>query len=237
MIAAETGITTVFDFRSMDIALGGQGAPLIPIVDRDLYGEYEACVNIGGFANISLDIQGKRKAWDICPVNTVLNKLSEKLGFGFDEDGETGRKGKVINSLLKSLEGLDYYKLDPPKSLGTEWLNEYTWPLMNEKDYSTDDVMATFYVHVSNRIAEDLNRHKVKKALFTGGGVRNRYLMSLIREKADGEIVVPDEKTIDYKEAVGFAYLGVLRMLGQPNCLASVTGANRDCSSGIVSLG
>jgi len=236
IIAATTGIITVSDFRSLDITLGGQGAPLIPIVDRDLFGEYEACVNIGGFANVSLDIDNVRKAWDICPVNTVLNRLAGELGLEFDKDGNTGRSGKVINDLLIQLEELKYYEESPPKSLGTEWLDKFVWPIIDQKNYRTEDIMATFYEHVSERIAADLNKHSVKSVLFTGGGTKNSYLMSLIKNKFSGRVVIPDEKIIDFKEAVGFAYLGLLRILERPNCLASVTGAQKDSCSGIISL-
>jgi len=236
MIAATTGITTVSDFRSLDITLGGQGAPLIPIVDRDLFGEYEACVNIGGFANVSLDIDNVRKAWDICPVNTVLNKLAGKLDHEFDKDGNAGRSGKILYNLLLKLEELKYYKESPPKSLGTEWLDKFTWPILENNKYRTEDIMATFYAHASERIAADLNKHHVRSVLFSGGGTKNNYLMSLIKNKFSGTVVIPDEKTIDFKEAVGFAYLGLLRILQRPNCLASVTGARKDSCSGTVSL-
>ena len=234
MIAAVTGITTISDFRSLDILLGGQGAPLIPVVDRDLFGEYDACVNIGGFANVSLDINNERKAWDICPVNTVLNTFAQLKGYEFDMNGDIGKAGKVINGLLNKLEQLEYYKADPPKSLGTEWLEKYTWPLLRNPEYTTENIMATFYAHAANRISSDLNKHKVRSTLFTGGGVKNSFLMSLIKSKLNHEMIIPDEKIIDYKEALGFAYLGVLRAFELPNCLASVTGARHDSCSGII---
>ncbi len=237
IIAATTGITTISDFRSLDIVMGGQGAPLIPIVDRDLFGEYDACINIGGFANISLDIGKERKAWDICPVNTVLNKLARSFGMDYDKGGDKGRSGKLIDKLLEELERLDYYKLTPPKSLGTEWLDNKVWPLIDKyANHKTESIMATFYKHVANRISSDLNSHNVNKALFTGGGVKNSYLISLIKNKFHKELIIPDNTIVDFKEAVGFAYLGVLRILEMPNCLSSVTGAKQDSSSGIVHL-
>ena len=236
ILASTTGITTVSDFRSLDITLGGQGAPLIPIVDRDLFGEYEACVNIGGFANVSLDIDGQRRAWDICPANIVLNRLAQEKGFEFDKNGDIGRSGKVIDELLTSLENLKYYKTQPPKSLGTEWLEEFILPLTDSSGYATEDIMATFYEHAALRIADDLNKQKVRNALFTGGGVKNGYLISLIRDRFNGELIIPDENIVDYKEAIGFAYLGLLRALELPNCLSSVTGAKHDSSSGVINI-
>ena len=235
VVAATTSITTISDFRSLDITLGGQGAPLIPIVDRDLFGDYDACINIGGFANISLDIDKKRRAWDICPVNTILNKLASSFGMEYDKDGEKGRSGKIIDELLNELEGLDYYQQLHPKSLGTEWLDNKIWPIVNKySDYKTESIMATFYTHVANRISSDLNRNNVKKVLFTGGGVKNSYLISLIRNMFNGKLIIPEEEIIDFKEALGFAYLGVLRAKGIPNCLSSVTGARQDSSSGVI---
>ena len=235
IIAATTGITTVSDFRSLDITLGGQGAPLIPIVDRDLFDEYEACINIGGFANISLNHDNRRKAWDICPVNSVLNRLSGSFDMEYDRGGEKGKSGEVIDKLLSELEQLNYYQQTPPKSLGTEWLDNRVWPLIDKyANHKTENIMATFYKHVANRISSDLNNNSVSKVLFTGGGVKNSYLISLIKDKYKGELIIPNEKIIDFKEALGFAYLGVLRIMELPNCLASVTGAKQDSSSGIV---
>ena len=235
MIAAATGITTVSDFRTFDIALGGQGAPLIPIVDRDLFSQYDACVNLGGFANVSLKKGTERKAWDICPVNIILNKLAGYSGQDFDKNGETGKKGKALDNLLAELESLDFYSQAPPKSLGTEWVDENIRPLLKKYDgQKQEDLMATWYEHAATRISNDLNTHKAKKILFTGGGVKNKYLMSLLQKKLEGEIVIPDTNIVDFKEAAGFAYLGILRLLGLPNCLASVTGARRDNSSGVI---
>jgi len=234
-IAATTGITTVSDFRSLDITLGGQGAPLIPIVDRDLFSEYDACINIGGFANVSLNKDDVRIAWDICPVNTILNRLSATFDMEYDKDGEKGRSGKVIDELLTEFEILNYYQQLPPKSLGTEWLDSNVWPLIQKYSGSkTENVMATFYTHVANRISSDLNSNGLKRVLFTGGGVKNSYLISLIKDRFNGEMIIPKEEIIDFKEALGFAYLGILRAKGLPNSLSSVTGARQDSSSGVI---
>jgi len=237
VISAITGITTVSDFRSFDIILGGQGAPLIPVADRDLFNSFDACINIGGFANVSLDHNGKRIAWDICPANFILNQLSEKLGFEFDKNGENGRKGKIITKLLQALENIDYYHSNPPKSLGAEWSERYITPLLQKySSYNIHDILRTFYEHIALRISEDLNRHKVSDSLFTGGGAKNVFLIELITQKVNGKVIIPDSMIIDYKEALGFAYLGLLRILEINNTLASVTGAKQDSVSGIVYL-
>jgi anhydro-N-acetylmuramic acid kinase len=178
----------------------------------------------------------KRRAWDICPANIVLNKLAQQKGLEFDRNGDIGRSGKVITSLLEALENLDFYKAPPPKSLGTEWLEEFIFPLIKNINSPVEDVMATFYEHTARRIAHDLNSHSVKDTLFTGGGVKNSYLISLTEKYLNGKLIIPEEKIVDYKEAIGFAYLGILRVLEMPNCLATVTGAARDSSSGVVNI-
>ncbi|MEO5570896.1 MAG: anhydro-N-acetylmuramic acid kinase, partial [Bacteroidia bacterium] len=120
-IAAVTGIETVCDFRTIDVALGGQGAPLVPVGDQLLFGEYDFCLNLGGIANISFREKKKRIAFDICPVNMALNTLAAEAKINFDKDGKLAAKGSVNPLLLDKLNALDYYKKTPPKSIGKEW--------------------------------------------------------------------------------------------------------------------
>jgi len=231
-IAASTRITTISDFRNLDVALGGQGAPLVPIGDKLLFHEYTYCINLGGFANISYDLGDKRIAFDICPVNIVLNDLASKKNQSFDKDGEIGASGKVKESLLKSLDALDYYQQKFPKSLGREWVEENITPLLLKSGLSIEDQAATYYEHISNQISKAVA--SFGKILFTGGGSMNRYLINKIRSKIKAEIVIPDEKLINFKEALIFAFLGVLSYKGQINCLSSVTGANSDSIVGTI---
>ena len=259
-IAATSGITAVTDFRRLDVALGGQGAPLVPIGDELLFGQYSHCLNLGGFANVSFRRGGKRLAFDICPVNIVLNRLAQEMGQSYDYDGNLGRKGSVDRDLLNALEELAFYRLEGPRSLGKEWVDNVFMPVLNRSDAKTEDKLRTVYQHIAFRIASVISTltdpvlkkeshgqtHKQDEStgpgsdnpvslLITGGGAKNRFLTGLVSEKADPVYtVIPEEQLIDFKEAVIFALLGVLRLRNQVNCLSSVTGASRDNSGGVI---
>jgi anhydro-N-acetylmuramic acid kinase len=233
-IAAECGLPVMYDFRSMDVALGGQGAPLVPIGDKLLFPDFAACLNMGGFANVSMDQENRRIAWDICPVNFVANHLAALAGYDFDCNGFLGKKGTTIISLLEKLENLDFYRKISPKSLGREWVENEVFPLLfNEDHHAVSDLLRTFYEHISLRIASDINLSN-SNVLCTGGGVKNHFLMQLIRSKTDWNAVVSEETLIDFKEALIFAFLAFLKRSGKSNCLASVTGASRDSSCGSI---
>ena len=239
-ILKATEIKTISDMRSLDVALSGQGAPLVPIGDKLLFNEYELCLNLGGFSNISFDKNNQRIAYDICPVNTVLNYLASKANQEFDKGGELARSGNCNTQLLQKLNSLEFYNQQPPKSLGIEWVNHNIFPII-EID-SPENLLNTFSHHVANQINFSINRnfdfksHKsTPKMLVTGGGAKNDYLISLIKEACEKvEIIIPKVELIDFKEAVIFAFLGLLRSLGKTNTLKSVTGAIRDSSGGII---
>lgn len=231
-IAAKTGITTVADFRTGDVALGGQGAPLVPVGDKFLFGEYKFCLNLGGFANISFDQDNRRIAFDICPVNFVLNHLSAKAGQAFDKNGELGRSGLVHLDLLEELNSLKYYNLNPPKSLGREWVEENFFPVLDRYEISLTDKMRTVYEHVALHIASVANEKA--EMLVTGGGTFNSFLVERITALSKSVLAIPSNELINYKEAFIFAFLGVLRVLNMNNCLSSVTGASRDHCSGLI---
>lgn len=251
-IAAVTGITTVADFRSGDVALGGQGAPLVPVGDRLLFSEYEYCLNLGGFANISFEKNGKRIAFDICPVNIALNHFAEIQGFAFDKNGDLGRKGKVNTELLNKLNLLDFYGSEPPKSLGREWVEQVFMSVVNDFEISDEDKLRTVYEHIAQQIVGTIGRGKGEgegkdkgeeegrdkgKMLVTGGGAFNAFLIELISGKTAVELIIPANEIINFKEALIFAFLGVLKIRGEINCLASVTGAKCDSSAGIIYSG
>ncbi len=231
-IARAIGLKVVCDFRVQDVELGGQGAPLVPIGDRLLFGDYDACLNLGGFANVSFERGEERIAYDICPVNIVLNALSEKLGKPFDEDGRIAATGIMDIELLNELNRLPYYQSKPPKSLGLEWVNEKIWPVLNASESSVENKIATFTEHAAMQIAG--NFKSGTSILITGGGAFNKFLISKIRKSKAIEIIHPTSDIIEYKEALIFGLLGVLRLRNETNCLASVTGASRDHSSGKV---
>jgi len=236
-IAAKTGITTISDFRNLDVALGGQGAPLVPIGDRYLFGEFDQCLNLGGFANISFQSSDLRMAFDICPVNIVLNYLSLKyFQSEYDKDGEFGKKGKVDTPLLERLNKLDYFNELPPKSLGKEWVVKNMIPVIEDANISATDKLRTVYENISIQLAKTINSVSGEKVLITGGGAYNKYLLELLQKKINKKYEIPDEKVINYKEALVFAFLGVLRYLNLPNCLCSVTGAAKDNTGGVIHI-
>lgn len=238
-IAAETHLPVVFDFRSLDVALGGQGAPLVPVGDDLLFSEFDFCLNLGGFANISFNKNEKRIAFDICPVNILLNYLSIKAGKNYDNNGEIASQGKLINSLLQELNSLEFYKTSPPKSLGREWFEKEVKTLVDSAGYSVADLLNTSCEHIAEQIAFIINSNSQKESpvLVTGGGAFNNYLIEKIKEKTKAEIIIPAAEIINYKEALIFAFLGVLRMEQKINVYSGVTGASNDSCSGSVVWG
>jgi anhydro-N-acetylmuramic acid kinase len=234
-IAAETGITTVADFRAGDVALGGQGAPLVPVGDRLLFSAYDYCLNLGGFANISFEQDQKRIAFDVCPVNFILNHLAEMMGKSFDENGNLGRAGVLNEALLERLNRLEFYMQMPPKSLGREWMDEYFLPELQASGISVTDKLRTVYEHIAFQIERSVP--KPGKILVTGGGTFNLFLIERMKERVKGEISIPGTQLILFREALIFAFLGLLRFLEEFNCLASVTGARRNSSGGVIFSG
>lgn len=234
-IAAKTGLPVVCDFRSADVALGGQGAPLVPIGDRLLFGDYDACLNLGGFANISMEVYNKvRIAYDICPANIVLNLLASGLGLKYDQDGEIARSGDMDHELLHQLNQLSYYTLNYPKSLGREWLEAEFLPLLDKKNVPVKNLLRTACEHIAIQVNRSAGMDKAAKVLVTGGGAHNRFLLERIRQSGNHHWIIPARDWIDYKEALVFAFLGVLRWRGEINVLRSVTGCRADHSGGAV---
>ncbi|ASK30097.1 anhydro-N-acetylmuramic acid kinase [Chryseobacterium sp. T16E-39] len=231
-IKLETGLPVIYDFRSQDVLMGGNGAPLVPIGDELLFPQYDACINLGGFSNISLKSNSKRVAFDIVPVNIILNQLVQKFGKEYDKNGELAKEGKVHDQLLNHLSALQFYRLPYPKSLGIEWCNENIFPSF--ENIETLDLLATFTEHIAQQISQVINENKLENILFTGGGTHNTYLIEKIKSKTKGEIVIPERQIIDYKEALIFAFIGILRLNNEVNVLASATGSFRDHSSGII---
>jgi anhydro-N-acetylmuramic acid kinase len=233
-IASATRLPVIFDFRSLDVALGGQGAPLVPIGDRLLFGNFDYCINLGGFANISFEKDNKRIAFDICPVNIVLNELAHRANEIFDEGGRMARQGKINEALLSELNALEYYQLKPPKSLGREWVEEIVFPIINKYNIHNLDLLKTFTEHIAVQISNTLIENHGDSLLLTGGGAYNTYLIERLKILSGKSIYIPEPTLIEYKEALIFAFLGLLRMRNEVNCLSSVTGAICDSSCGLV---
>ena len=237
-ICAVTGVKTICDFRVQDVALGGQGAPLVPIGDKFLFSEYKFCLNLGGFSNISFEKEKERIAFDICPVNIVMNQYTRKIGLEFDDKGKMASKGNLNKNLLEELNGLPFYTDDQPKSLGYEYIEDVILPMIDNYKLPVEDILRTFVEHVAIQIANVVNINRTQNLtenmLVTGGGAFNDFLIDRLRELSKVEIVIPDKEIIDFKEALVFALLGVLKDQNEVNCLKSVTGAKRDHSSGVV---
>lgn len=235
VIAARTGITTVCDFRTLDVALGGQGAPLVPIGDELLFGQYGACLNLGGFSNISFRRGAARVAFDIAPCNMALNYLAQKVGQPYDADGALARGENLIPGLMAELENLTYYRQTAPKSLGKEWFESQFLPVLQayEPSYSIRDLLHTVTLHIARRISAD-TPDGTETMLVTGGGAHNGFLIQQLNQEWGGKITIPDTLTVNYKEALIFAFLGLLRLQGENNCLKSVTGAKCDNCGGAV---
>lgn len=235
-VAAVSGLPTACDFRSLDVALKGQGAPLVPIGDELLFGEYELCLNLGGIANVSFREEGERRAFDICPANMAFNHFIKELGYEYDLDGNLGRSGQIHPELLRLLNSLDFYEQKGPKSLGREWFENDFLPLIYSFQLEPADVLRTLYEHVSDQLSIAVDQYPKGQILITGGGAHNVFLVELFSEKTKHKTILPSEQIIDFKEAIIFALLGVLRLRHEPNCLKSVTGATHDHSGGVIYL-
>ena len=228
-ISQTTKITTINDFRSLDVSLNGQGAPLVPIGDLLLFPKHKYCINLGGFANISIKKNKEIIAFDICPANIVLNDICKELGIEYDYNGDISREGKIVPTLLQQLNQLDFYIKKAPKSLGREWVEKHISPIL--KNHKPEDMLCTFCEHIAIQIGKFLAD---ESALFTGGGVFNSFLMERITFHSKSKIIIPNKELIEFKESLIFAFLGVLRLRNEVNCLKTVTGADRDNCAGVI---
>jgi anhydro-N-acetylmuramic acid kinase len=232
-IAAATGIITVCDFRTMDVALGGQGAPLVPLGERLLFPQHKAFLNIGGICNVALHDSEQVIGYDVCIGNQALNLLANEAGLSYDTNGDLARAGRIVPELLDALNALPFHHQSPPRSLGREWFDEVVKPLIAVPTDPLADRMATVVEHIAQQLAAAL-AFADGPALITGGGAHNAFLLERLRSHGASTIEVPDLLTVDYKEALVFALLGALRIRGEVNALNSVTGAGRNSVGGAV---
>ncbi|SEL86629.1 anhydro-N-acetylmuramic acid kinase [Aquimarina amphilecti] len=237
-IANTSNLKVICDFRTNDVALGGQGAPLVPIGDQLLFNEYDFCLNLGGISNISFDLNGQRIAYDISPANMLLNLICNSINLEYDDGGKLARTGKLIEELYNTLNGLSYYRASYPKSLGYEWFLNEVIPIIKTTKASAENLLYTSIHHITEQIANAIKKTRKEKSslLITGGGANNIFLIEVLQQKLQNHttVIIPNEHVIDYKEALIFAFMGVLRDRNEINCLQSVTGAKRDSSSGII---
>lgn len=241
-IAAVTNLPVISDLRAMDVALGGHGAPIVPIGDRLLFGEYDYLLNIGGIANITVQSAANSLAFDICPANQVLNALAGRLGKPMDESGDLARKGRVLPDVLTALENAAYYRLPAPKSLSNTAAMEIAQPALSS-GFDVNDLLHTVSVHIATRVAAAISTYPPSKEsptmLITGGGAFNTLLVEEITRQTQHlglTITVPDAAVVSNKEALIMALIGALRWREEANVLSSVTGANRDSVAGAIWL-
>src|SRR5690606_16867085 len=220
LIAKLLNVKVICDFRVDDVALGGQGAPLVPIGDALLFSKYDYCLNLGGFANVSFIKDSKRIAFDICAVNTVMNHLVSTIDLDYDKGGEIASSGRVDKSLLNRLQELPFYQKPYPKSLGMEWVKSDVFPILDSYDLKLEDVLRTYVEHVALQLSAIFKPNTT--VLATGGGAYNSFLMERTRELSGASIPVADPQLVDFKEALIFALLGVLKLENQVNCLSSI---------------
>jgi anhydro-N-acetylmuramic acid kinase len=240
-IAARSGFPVICDFRSSDIAYGGQGAPIVSIMDQHLFSEYNLLINLGGIANITINDTDNTKGFDICPCNQLLNYLAGQAGKAYDENGGIAAKGVVIPELRDKLLSTDYLSGSSPKTLDNSYIRQIYFPIVDAISAGIQDKLRTAVafivdaVHKSLSMPAEGSRTFRPKILLTGGGVKNNFLITeLGREMPDFEWIVPASELIDFKEALLMAFLGYLRINKIPNVKASVTGAMKDTLNGAI---
>jgi anhydro-N-acetylmuramic acid kinase len=233
-IASICNKTVIADFRSQDVALGGQGAPLVPVGDKLLFADYKYCLNLGGVANISIKEHDRISAFDICLCNIPLNDLASKVGKEYDENGADAASGTVIPALLDELNASPFYQKIPPKSLGREFFEQEFLPIISKYQAAVPDLLATVSENIAMQIARVLDDSAQSKILVTGGGAFNQHLIARLASLSKTKVILPDRQIIAFKEALIFGFLGVLRMRNEPNCLSQVTGAPYDHVSGAI---
>ena len=238
-IAAQTNRPVVCDLRSMDMAYSGQGAPLVPVGEKYLFQEHQIFLNLGGISNISFHKKDKVVAFDICPCNIVLNQLANEASQDFDNEGRLAEKGEINHQLLSKMNAIDYFQKEYPKSTDREWTKQHIFPLILDNTISLSDRLRTYTEFIAHQVAkscEILKEKNTQKTIFcTGGGAFNTFLMQLLQEKLYPlKVIVPNQETVAYKEAIIFAFLGLLRWLKVPNIEASVTGAKKNTVGGAI---
>lgn len=243
-IAALTGLPVISDLRALDVALGGQGAPIVPIGDKLLFGGYDYFLNIGGIANITVTHNDSLLAFDVCPANQILNVLAQREGKPYDEDGQIAAQGVLLIDVLSQLNEADYYSQRPPKSLSNEAARDLVFPILLESKHSTASLLHTTVQHIAEQVAEAAKQYPAEKdnatMLVTGGGAFNTFLMLHLQkalEPLNVTIAVPDPTIVKFKEALIMALIGALRWREETNVLSSVTGASRDSISGALWMG
>lgn len=243
-LAAATGVPVISDLRSLDVALGGQGAPIVPIGDKLLFGDFDYWLNIGGIVNITAKKEDNLIAFDVCPGNQILNALAEREGKLMDEEGLMAQQGVVLGNVIEQLNRQEYYNRQPPKSLSNEAARDLIFPIMLESAHTTNDLLRTTVQHIAQQVTNAVKQFPTTNAdakmLVTGGGAFNNFMIEQMKEALQPtgvSVVVPYEQVVKYKEALVMALIGALRWREETNVLSSATGASRDSISGTIWMG
>ena len=231
-IASFAKIPTINDFRSKDVLLGGTGAPLVPIGDKHLFSDYDVCINLGGIANLTINCEGATRAFDVVPCNQILNKIANRMGLAFDEDGKMASSGGVLKSWYGSLRTPYFYQKKGPKSISNEWVEQEVLSKLPKQE-NPQDLAFTFCKFVGDQIAESLSETVFNTVLLSGGGVHNKTLIRAIERALGVKVVIPKTEIINFKEALIFSFMAVLKLRKEVNVLKSVTGALKNSSSGV----
>lgn len=243
-LSASLAMPVISDLRSIDVALGGQGAPIVPVGDRLFFGDHKYLLNLGGIANLSANVDGEYKAFDITACNQLLNYFAAKQGLDYDDEGNLAAAGVVNEKLLEQINQLAYFGKEGPKSLANEFSEQEILPLMEAANIPIKDALATCVYHIAEQIVkstENIAQNIGPATIFTtGGGAFNTYLISVLQsmlQPLEISLVIPDKNLVQYKEAVVMALIGTLRWREEENVFASVTGATRDSVGGALWVG
>ena len=237
LLAGLCNLPVVSDFRTLDVGYGGQGAPLVPGAERFLFSKYDACLNLGGIANISFPKRNPFLGFDISPCNQLLNQAAKWKGFNYDNGGKMAANGKLIPELLNKLDCAEYYQKKEPKSLGNEDVAMIWKPILEKWKTQPEDVLHTTSLHIAMQISKSISSIQQNGSLLiSGGGAYNSFLIEKLKSELSGnwDVEVPDSQMVSFKEAYCFAFLGLKRLLGEVNCFAEVTGASSDLCLGAV---
>lgn len=220
------------DFRNENIAKGGQGTPLVPIMEHYLLNEYKVFLNLGGIANISFHSENHITAYDISPCNQLLNYVARQGGDEFDRDGLIAAQGKVDRGLIEKLNNFDYYCKNFPKSLDNNVIREYFFPILNVSSISIEDKLSTLCSHIAEKIVESIVVFQTNGVVYcAGGGTLNRYLTECISKEiktSQIDLFIPNKEIVDFKEAVLMALLGFLKHSDLPWFYSNITGSPFD---------
>lgn len=229
-------------FRQADVDAGGQGAPLVPMCDQVFFSEYDACLNIGGIANISFETSGGRVGFDICGANQIFNFFAMQAGWPYDADGEMAAAGEKDQRMFDQLNAVPFLSAPYPKSLDNHFVHLACIEPLQRAPLILNDKLATAAHHIAFQIARVIEQQPDRRALggyrllVTGGGALNGNLIRLIEQYAGMHINLPDPVIIHYKEALAIALMGILRWENRPNFLPSVTGAHAAVSGGEIAM-